>query len=440
MIRCAALAAAALVLLSPADAAQQGPAPAAQPSLEQTSKEARATVDALVATPRFAQARARLDADYDRTIAELIRITETPAPPFQEAARAKLMADLFRQHGLRDVTIDAAGNVLGLRPGTGGGRLLVISAHLDTVFPADTPIKVRREGNRLLAPGIGDDSLGLAAMLAWMRALDAASVRTRDDILFVGTVGEEGRGDLRGVRYLFGDSPLRDRIAAFVSVDGSQVARVVHGAVGSRRYRVTFSGPGGHSYGAFGSVNPLAALSDAVHRLYLINPPTDPKTTYSASVAGGGTSINSIPESVFVDIDMRSPDRDALKRLDERFLAIVAEAVAAENGARSTANGAVSAKSELVGDRPAGATPAEHPLVQLMLAANRAHGVEPRLDHSSTDSNIPMSLGVPALTIGTGAGGGRSHSLEEYLEVERTPFLRGLSIGLAFALAAAGPQ
>lgn len=416
----------------------------AQVTVQAPTPEA-ARVDAIVKSAPFAAARAKLASDYDRTIAELIRITETPAPPFKEAVRAKLYADMFRAQGLQDVTVDAEGNVTGIRRGTGPanaagvrGKMLVVSAHLDTVFPEGTPIKVRRIGTQLHAPGIGDDSLGLSSILAWSRALDAGKVRTRDDILFMGTVGEEGAGDLRGVRHFFAKGVYKDRVGAFFSVDGTRVARIVNAAVGSRRYRVTFNGPGGHSYGEFGAVNPMAAMSDAIGRLYRVATPSTPKTTYSASVTGGGTSVNTIPGSAFVDIDMRSSDPASLAKLETRWLAIVGEAVAAENSARSTKNGEIKADPKLIGDRPAGGTAAESPLVRTALASGRALGFEPYLEASSTDSNIPMSLGIPSLTIGSGAGGDRTHTVDEYLEVEREAFVRGLSAGLALIMATAG--
>lgn len=398
------------------------------------------TVARVAASPAFVKARATLEADYNQTIDELVRITETPAPPFKEAERAKLFASMLRAQGLRDVEIDAVGNVTALRPGSEDGPLLVVSAHLDTVFPEGTRIKVTRKGDRLFAPGIGDDSLGLASILAWSRALDAAGVKTRRGILFVGTVGEEGRGDLRGVRHFFAKGRYKERVGAFLSIDNSNVRRVVNGSVGSRRYRLTFNGPGGHSFGAFGTVNPMAAMADAVQRIYRIAPPADPKTTYSASVVGGGTSVNSIPESIFLDVDMRSVDPEELAKLEKRMLAIVDEAVAAENFARSTKEGKIAADRKLIGDRPAGRTDPQSPLVRNALAAVKAAGLEPYLDNSSTDSNIPMSLGLPALTIGSGAGGGRTHTVDEYLEVERQAFVRGLSVGLALIMAEAGTE
>jgi acetylornithine deacetylase/succinyl-diaminopimelate desuccinylase-like protein len=381
---------------------------------------------------------AALDVQYDQVIADLIRITETPAPPFKEEKRAALFAQMMRDAGIKDVTIDAEGNVLALRPGREDGPVFVVSAHLDTVFPEGTPIKVRREGERLMAPGIGDDSLGLASLLAWARLLEANRITTRHPVLFVGTVGEEGPGDLRGVRHLFTNGEYAGRIGAFVSVDNADAGRIVNGAVGSRRYRLGFKGPGGHSYGAFGIVNPMVAMAETVRGLYAVTVPTDPKTTYAASVVSGGTSVNSIPDAIALEVDMRSSSPEALAELEQAMLAAAEAGVAGENAARSTRAGAITLEPVLIGDRPAGGTAADHPLVASAMRASKAAGFAPRLDESSTDSNIPMSLGVPALTIGTGAGGGRTHSLDEYLETGRERFMAGLSVGLAVILDHAG--
>jgi acetylornithine deacetylase/succinyl-diaminopimelate desuccinylase-like protein len=379
--------------------------------------------------------RAHLNGQYDQVIADLVRITETPAPPFKEQVRAELFAAMLRDAGLADVTIDNEGNVLALRPGTHEGPVFVVSAHLDTVFPEGTLIKVTRDGDRLMAPGIGDDSLGLASILAWVRALAANDIATRQSILFVGTVGEEGAGDLRGVRHLFTKGEYAGRIGGFLSIDNADAARIVHASVGSRRYRLAFKGPGGHSYGAFGIVNPMAAMAETVRGLYLINVPSDPKTTYAASVVSGGTSVNSIPDEILLEVDMPSGDPAALAALEQSMLAAAQAAVDGENSARSVATGTISLDPQLIGDRPAGTTPADHPLVRDAMAAVTAAGFAPRLDASSTDSNIPMSLGIPALTVGTGAGGGRTHSVDEYLEIERERFVAGLTVGLSIMLA-----
>lgn len=385
----------------------------------------------------------QLDSQYDRVIADLIRITETPAPPFKERARAELFAAMLRDAGLDDVTIDDEGNVLALRPGTQDaatdGSVFVVAAHLDTVFPEGTPITVRREGDRLMAPGIGDDSLGLASMLVWARLLEANGIVTSQPILFVATVGEEGPGDLRGVRHLFTKGAFAGRIGGFLSIDNADAGRIVHAAVGSRRYRLAFNGPGGHSYGAFGIVNPMAAMAGAVRGIYAIQVPAEPKTTYAASVVSGGTSVNSIPNQILLEVDMRSGDPAVLAQLERAVLAAAEAAVAGENVARSTRTGSITLDPQLTGDRPAGTTPADHQLVRAALAASQAAGFAARLDESSTDSNIPMSLGIPAITIGTGAGGGRTHSVDEYLETGRERFVAGLSVGLSVILAQTNP-
>lgn len=396
------------------------------------------SAETIVESESFQRARDSLDSNYDLFVKQLIALTEIPAPPFKETARAEVYADHFRKLGLKDVTIDAEGNVLGLRPGSDpDAGYIVLSAHLDTVFPEGTPVKVRREGTKLFAPGVGDDTRGLATLLAYVRALDAAEIVTRRSILFVGTVGEEGRGDLRGARYLFTEGAYKDRIAGFFSLDGNNAARVTHQAVGSKRYRISFKGPGGHSYGAFGIVNPMAAMAAAITELYKITPPTKPKTTYSASVTGGGTAVNAIPNEVFVDVDMRSEGQDELASLDRRFLQIVKDAVASENDARATDSGEITFEAEVIGQRPAGATPTNAPIVRATVGAIEAMGLEPDYYASSTDSNIPMSIGVPAVTIGYGGEGGRSHSLDEFVDVEKTRGVRDMSVGLIALLGAA---
>ena len=396
--------------------------------------------EAIFASERFAAARAHLAADHDRTVDDIITLTEIPAPPFQEERRAGAYLDMLKAHGLFEIAMDAEGNVMGLRRGAGpqGGPVVVISAHLDTVFPAETDVTVRREGTRLMAPGVGDDSRSLAVLLAFVRALDAAGVTTVHDLLVVGTVGEEGAGDLRGVRHLFQTGAYKDRVTAFFSFDGTNPAALVNGAVGSKRYRATFIGPGGHSYGAFGIVNPMAAMARATARLYEVEVPVTPRTTYSASVTGGGVSVNSIPAEVFTEYDMRSESPQALADLEQRLLEILHVAVAEENAARSTAQGAVRLDARVTGDRPAGGTPAEEPFIQGVSAALRQLGFEPHLSASSTDSNIPMSLGIPAVTLGSGGTGGRAHALDEWIDVEPVESVRGMAAGLLAVLTAAG--
>ncbi|MBU3076660.1 M20/M25/M40 family metallo-hydrolase [Sphingomonas sp. XMGL2] len=388
--------------------------------------------------PAFKAALAELDREHPRWIENIVTLTEIPAPPFKEAERGKAYADMFRKLGL-EVSIDEVGNVLGLRRGTQpGGKAIVVSAHLDTVFPEGTPTKVRREGDKLFAAGVGDDSTGLATQLSLINAMNAADIRTPSDILFVGTVGEEGLGDLRGVRHLFTQGAYKDRIAAFFSLDGNSTDEFTIGGVGSKRYRLTFTGPGGHSFGAFGLVNPMTALGQTITDLYKVQVPASPKTTYSASVVGGGTSINAIPREAWLEVDMRSESAAELARLERQFLDIVGRAVAGENAARSTAEGPVKVDIKLVGDRPAGATPRDADIVGFTTAAYASAGITPRYSSSSTDSNVPMSLGIPAITIARSAQGGRSHSLDEWVGTTREPALRILRLDLLSVLAVAG--
>jgi acetylornithine deacetylase/succinyl-diaminopimelate desuccinylase-like protein len=399
-----------------------------------------AAVAAVMASAAYRTALATMTREHDRTVADIIALTEIAAPPFGEAVRATAYLDMLRAHGLAEVEQDAAGNVMGLRRGTGNGPLVVVAAHLDTVFPAGTDVRVRREGTRLFAPGVGDDTRSLAVLLAWMRALDAAAIRTRCDILFVGDVGEEGLGDLRGVRHLFGEGKYKDRISAFITVDSPDMDPVVVGGIGSKRYRVTFHGPGGHSYGAFGLVNPMVAMAQTVLDLSRTSVPTDPKTTFAASVVGGGTSVNAIPNEVWVEVDLRSKAPLQLDRLEKRFLRIVEDAVQAENHARSVREGPVTAETTLIGDRPAGAADPAGDLVRYATDAITAHGFVPRPVFSSTDANIAMSLGIPAVKIGSGGTGGRGHSLEEWIDVEAQSSLRGMAAGLTAVLAIAGME
>ena len=399
------------------------------------------TIHAIRNSAGFKAATANFDREYDRIVEETIRLTEIPAPPFKEAAKAQAYMAMLKAAGLSDVEMDAEGNVMGLRRGTGpaGAPLVVMAAHLDTVFPEETNVKVRREGTKLFAPGVGDDTHSLAVVLAYVRALDVAKVKTRRDILFVGNVGEEGPGDLRGIRFLFTKGEYKDRIAAFFSMDGTSPILVISGAVGSRRYRVTFKGPGGHSYGAFGLVNPMAAMGATVVEMNKIVTPTTPKTTYMTSVVGGGTSVNSIPDSIWLEVDMRSPGKDELTKLDGQFLQIVAGAVDQENAARSTRAGKISADVKLIGDRPTGNTRDDAEIVLMTAAAVRAAGFQPLLIAGSTDSNIPISLGIPAVTVGSGAaGGGRAHALDEWIDLSKPETLKGMTVGLAALLAMAG--
>jgi len=425
------LAAAALSLLIGA-----APRPAAAPQSTYDT-----TVRRVADHPKLKVALETVDREHDRLVTDIIRLTEIPAPPFKEDARAAAYLEMLRAHGLTAVERDAEGNVMGLRRGTGGGPLIALAAHLDTVFPEGTDVTVKRDGTRLAAPGIGDNSRALAVLLAMIRAIDAAQIHTASDILFIGNVGEEGHGDLRGVKHLFQRGPFRDRIGMFISMDGAGGGDdITHGAVGSRRYRVTFTGPGGHSYGAFGLVNPAFALGDAMRLFSTIPVPSSPKTTYSVGVVGGGTSVNSIPFESWMEVDMRSVSPAELRKVEEQFLAMMQQAADEENKARSTTQGRIAVDLKLMGDRPSGETPRDSAIVQTAAAVVRAIGLTPRFSFSSTDSNLPISLGIPAITIDSGGRGGRAHALDEWIDVEKASSLQGIRSALTLLLALAGME
>ena len=393
-------------------------------------------VQTIVSSAPFRNAKTFLEADHERFVKELIALTEIPAPPFKEQKRAAAYLEMLRAAKLTDVETDAEGNVMGVRKGTGSAPMLAVLAHLDTVFPEGTDVTVKRNGTRVLAPGAGDDTGALALMLSVIRAMDAVKLRTQSDILFVGNVGEEGEGDLRGAKYLLQKGKYKDRIKNFISIDGGTQDGIVTGGLGSHRYRVTFSGPGGHSYGAFGLVNPAFALGNAMTKFSKLQVPSSPRTTFNVGVLGGGTSVNSIPTAMYMLVDMRSESPDELKKVDEAFQRIVREAVDEENRARSTAQGKIVADVKLIGDRPSGATPSSAYLVQAAAAVSRAFGFTPAFEIGSTDANVPISMGIPAITIGRGAGG-RSHALDEWIDVTEEKNVQAGQIVLATILAAA---
>jgi tripeptide aminopeptidase len=374
------------------------------------------TVAELLRDARIARAFDFIDSSQARFTAELIRVCEIPAPPFKERERGHYIAARFAELGLADAHIDSAGNVIGFYRGESEEPLLALSAHLDTVFPEGTDVRVRRVGSRLCAPGIADDAAGLAALIGLIQILNSAEIRLRGSIAFVATVGEEGEGDLRGARHLFSEGRLAGRVSAFVSFDGTTVEFITHQALGSRRYRVTFKGPGGHSWGDFGVVNPVHALGRVVARLADYRAPQEPRTTYNIGRVEGGESVNVIPRSASMDVDLRSVSDLELSRLEEFLLASVDRATRDENAARGASVNKLQAELTMIGNRPSGETPRESPLVRLAIEASRAMGVTPILNRASTDSNIPISLGIPAITIGAGGVSGDSHRLSEWYD------------------------
>src|SRR5215813_3372768 len=366
---------------------------------------------AILANPKVTKTLDDIKADDARTFEEQKRIAEIPAPPFKEKARADYYLKRFQDFGFKDASIDAEGNVIALRAGSIGKPKLVISAHLDTVFPEGTDITVKEKDGVIRAPGIGDDARGLAALLSLLQALNANEIKTVGDVMFVGTVGEEELGNLRGVKALFRD---HKDIDGFISVDGLQITRIINQATGSHRYEMVFKGPGGHSFQEFGLPSAIHAMGRAIAKIANLQTPSDPKTTFTVGTVRGGTSVNAIAGEARMAVDMRSNSTEELLKLEARLLDLVKQAVAEENARWKTDKLTVEIK--LIGDRPAGIVAADSPIV---LAAQKsvaavASGMKVTLVGSSTDSNQPMSLGIPAVTIGGGGEGGNWHSRNEW--------------------------
>lgn len=377
------------------------------------AQTADAAIKELLASPKIKMALDHLKATEAQTIKDQIEVCEIPAPTFHEERRAAWFKDRFIKLGLKNVRIDKVGNVLGERPGKGNGPVLVLAAHLDTVFPIETDVKTKREASIIKAPGIGDDCRGLAVILAVARALNEAKIETDGTIIFVANVGEEGLGDLRGVRHLFNEE-LKGRATHFISVDGVGMD-VTNTAVGVVRYRATFTGPGGHSYGAFGLPSPIHAMGRAIEKVSRFEVPNQPKTTFNVGKIEGGTSVNSIAHTAWMEVDMRSVSAEELSKLEARFKQAVQAAIDEENQARPNQS-PIAVDLKIVSQRPAGVQPVDSPIVQSALAAGTALGVQPRLTAGSTDSNIPISLKIPAITIDGGGGGRGAHSLDEYFD------------------------
>jgi acetylornithine deacetylase/succinyl-diaminopimelate desuccinylase-like protein len=394
-------------------------------------------VDEILSSQPVVRAMGIVEESHEWAIEKLISLTEIPAPPFGEDERADAYMKHLEELGLEKVWKDEEGNVYGEKPGKGDGPTLVFSAHLDTVFPKGTDVTVKRDGNRLRAPGVMDDTVGLVTVLTVLKALQEAAVETDGTIIFMGTVGEEGRGDLRGVKYLFRKGSLRERVDLFISIDGSGDKTITNKGLGSRRYKITYKGPGGHSWGAFGTPNPGFAMGRTLAKLGALDVPTSPKQSYNVGVIGGGTSVNSVPYEMWMEIDLRGEDVGILKETEDKFLRFVEEGVEEENRIRNR-KGEVWAEKELIGDRPSGEVPDDAPLVQTAVeVTRRLVGVEDvPLRRGSTDSNIPISMGIPAITIGGGGEGADAHALTESFDA--TNWARGINRALVIVLAMVG--
>ncbi len=362
-------------------------------------------ISRLLAHERIRAARHHIERTDEVTLARQAALSAIPAPTGAEGRRAAHLAELFRTIGLSDVSIDHAGNVHGWLGKNGRreagevGGPVVLAAHLDTVFGAEVDVAVERRGQRLEGPGISDNARGLAALVTVAEAMVAARVPVARPILFAATVGEEGSGDLRGVKHLLnGKHDVTP--AAFIALDGAGLDRVIHRALGSKRYHVTFRGPGGHSWAAFGVANPANAVGRAAALLADLPTQQAPRTTCAVVRLGGGTGLNSIPQEAWLDLDLRSEDPRALAQLDVTVRAALDRAADDENRRRTAGSPTLRVEVQLLGDRPSGMTPRAHPLVKAAVAANRALGRDAELASASTDANVPIALGIPAIALG----------------------------------------
>lgn len=350
----------------------------------------------------------------EKTIKNHIELTEIEAPPFKEERRAKEFAERLKLAGIENVWIDSIGNVIGFLKGSVGNKNIAVDAHIDTVFPEGTDVKVRVKNDTLFAPGIGDDTRGLAMILTLAETIKKNNIEPINNIIFIGTVGEEGLGDLRGVRYLFKNKT--PKIDSWIAIDGGSIGRVNNQALGSYRYEVIFDGPGGHSWGAFGLVNPHHALGSGIKNFINkadVYTSSGPKTSYNVGVINGGTSVNSIPFKSSMLIDIRSIEPNRLDDMEEILYNSMQEALKEQNEMKRSGPD-LTLTINKIGNRPSGIVEESVPLIQKTIAATQYMGVEPRLTIGSTDSNIPISLGVPAVTIGRGGDGGGAHSLDEW--------------------------
>ncbi len=357
------------------------------------------------------QAFAALERDNAWTLDQQVSLCEIPAPPFKEAARAAVFRDRLKALGVQQVRIDGEGNVIGEIRGVRAGPTVLLSGHLDTVFPEGTDVRVKREGTKFSGPGIGDDCRGLAVTLAAVRQMINAKIPFAGRLLVVGTVGEEGPGNLRGVRAIFA-GPLKDSIDVFLSVDGTGFG-ITNGAVGSNRYRVSYVGPGGHSYGAFGMPNPIHAMGRAIARIADLQATTDPKVTFNVGMVSGGTSVNSIADKSVMEIDLRSESAASLAAIDAKLQRALRDALVEERARWSTSKVALDLKIDTMGLRPAGRTPDTSAVVRTAQAAAAVMRINAPLTTSSTDANIPIGLRIPAITLDGGGLGRGAHSLEE---------------------------
>ncbi len=373
-------------------------------------------------SPSVLQAFAALERENAWTLDQQISLCEIAAPPFKETKRGEAYRERLIALGVQSVRVDNVGNVIGEIRGTRPGPTVVLSSHLDTVFPEGTNVTVKRDGTTLRAPGIGDDCRGLAVTLATARQVIAAKIPFAGRLLIVATVGEEGAGNSRGARALF-SGPLKDSIDAFISVDGTGYS-ITNGGVGSNRYRVSYVGRGGHSYEAFGMPNPIHAMGRAIAKIADLQATASPKVTFNVGVVSGGTSVNSIADKGVMDIDLRSESAASLAAIDAKLQRALTRALVEERARWPKSKAPLTLKIDTIGIRPAGRTAETAPIIRTALAASTALNVSSTLGSHSTDANVAMSLGVPAMTIDGGGFGDGAHSLSEWYD-DRTDGYKG---------------
>lgn len=412
-------------------------APNARGQRASITAAAAGAVEAAVQDPRTQRAMESFARNTDWLTAQHIRINEVPAPPFGEAPRSTLLRRLLEGYGLK-LRIDDLGNVLGERAGTDPRGVVILSAHVDTVFPAGTDVRVRRDTNggngrsasRMIAPGVSDNGVGLAALLAVARAMHEARLRTQSTVVFAANVGEEGEGNLRGMRRLM--ETYKGRVKAVIALDGAGTDHITALALASKRFEVMVSGPGGHSWSDFGMPNPIHALSRAIAKFVRVRVPDEPRTTFNVGEIQGGTSVNSIPFSASIKVDMRSAAEAEIERLESALREAIASGVEEENAAArergARGNSRLAAQFKVLGVRPGGELPPDAPLLETIRSVDRHLNNRSRVERSSTDANIPLSMGIPAVSIGAGGRGGGAHSLAEWYEPD------GRELGLKRAL------
>ncbi|RZL64981.1 MAG: M20/M25/M40 family metallo-hydrolase [Variovorax sp.] len=427
-------AAVALAAFCVATAAQAQTFGAVAPTPAQVKPEVDKAFTQLLAAPAVQKLMEAVKADHERATQDLILLTEIEAPPFKEQKRAEAFLARAKALGLADARIDAEGNVVGLRKGTGNGPKLLVSAHLDTVFPAGTNVKVKQEGNKYSAPGISDDTRGLAVLLSWLKVLNDNNIQTVGDLLIVANVGEEELGNLRGIKAIFRDHLDID---GMVGVEPAPDGSVLVLGTASHRYEVTFKGPGGHSFGAFGQVpSAIHGMGRAIAKIAEIKTPSFPKTTFTVGTVAGGTSVNTIAPDARMAIDIRSDAMEPLLETEKKILATLDEAVAEENKRWNVTTLSVSTK--LIGDRPGGRTPADSAIVEAAIRSNAAFGHKTLLSGASTDANVPMALGIPAIIVGGGGKTAGFHALSESIDL--TDAWKGAQNSLTTVLGLVGVQ